>query len=166
LINYQSSYLYAEQCDMRSFLQMAQDLRDIPHMKFHMWLKAFMSASYERDELVVLQKPHPLAVTPELFLSREAYELAKAQAQVLPQDRMCIPVDGSLNSKNVNGKEQALWYFREDLFLNNQHGFWHFVHPNYETNPEFSVDRRGEAFYYFHRTFLSRYLVKVVSLDW
>lgn len=65
----------------------------------------------------------------------------------------CVIVDGS--SGVDNGVENNLWYFREDIFLNGDHMFYHHSYPTEEaTNRE---DRRAELFYYFHREALARF---------
>jgi len=138
------------------FLNFAGTLRNYPKLDYNIWLSAFLITSYERDDLVNLPKPHPLALAPEFSLFQEAYDEANKQALRSPNDRSCIQVNGNTQTGVNNGDENALWYFTEDMFLGDQHNFWHLVHGRYEPNTKIVVERRGERFYYLHRSILAR----------
>jgi len=142
--------------ETETFLNFAGNLRNFPTLNYTVWLPAFLFTSYERDDLASLPKPHPLALTPEFFLFQEAYDEANNQALRSQQDRSCIRVNGNRKTGVENGDENELRYFTEDMFLGYQHNFWHLVHGVYEPNKNIVVERRGERFYYFHRSILAR----------
>jgi hypothetical protein len=64
------------------------------------------------------------------------------------------------SSGDANGPENMLWYFREDIMVNAQHWYWHLLYPFGGKHPERRPSRRGELFYYFHKSMLARFVTK------
>jgi hypothetical protein len=69
-------------------LHLAGAIRDYPGMNFHLWLKAFLTVSLERRDLIALRKPNPLELSPEHFLSKDNYRDAVNQAELPPDQRV------------------------------------------------------------------------------
>ncbi|CAL8125681.1 unnamed protein product [Orchesella dallaii] len=74
------------------------------------------------------------------------------------KEEKCIRVDGRVG--HDNGVENRLWYWREDLMLNQHHWYWHQVNP---LNATRHPDRRAELFFFMHRAFLARYNAERLS---
>jgi hypothetical protein len=77
-------------------LNLAGEIRDYPGMNFHLWLKAFLTVSLERRDLITLRKPNPLELSPEHFLSKDNYRDAVNQAE-LPPDQRVIRIHYMIN---------------------------------------------------------------------
>jgi hypothetical protein len=69
-------------------LNLAGEIRDYPGMNFHLWLKAFLTVSLERRDLIALRKPNPLELSPEHFLSKDNYRDAVNQSGLPPDQRV------------------------------------------------------------------------------
>jgi hypothetical protein len=74
--------------DSQEMLNLAGAIRDYPGMNFHLWLKAFLTVSLERRDLIALRKPNPLELSPEHFLSKDNYRDAVKQAGLPPDQRV------------------------------------------------------------------------------
>jgi hypothetical protein len=69
-------------------LNLAGAIRDYPGMNFNLWLKAFLTVSLQRRDLIALKKPNPLELSPEHFLSKDNYRDAVYQAGLPPDQRV------------------------------------------------------------------------------
>ena len=58
--------------------------------------------------------------------------------------------------RRVNSREDALNWFREDIFLNEHHEHWHTVYLEAPSKEQLK-DRQGELFIYMHQQMLARY---------
>lgn len=67
-------------------------------------------------------------------------------------------MDGSVGLDN--GAENKLWYWREDMMVNQHHWYWHQAYP---VNASRHGDRAAELFFFQHREFISRYNAERLS---
>jgi hypothetical protein len=87
------NHSYTAESNSQEMLNLAGEIRDYPGMNFHLWLKAFLTVSLERRDLIASRKPNPLELSPEHFLSKDNYRDAVNQAELPPGQRVRIRYD-------------------------------------------------------------------------
>lgn len=150
-------------------LNMAMKIK--PMMNTKLWYTGLMHACSSRGDMLgnyfILSPWQPL--TPKKITTNNSTGLPLPTAlDAMPDsfvpglvdksrghhhDDECIKLDGNVGKDN--GEENKLWYFREDVMVNSHHWYWHLSWP-LMTRGGGKMDRRGELFYYAHRSFVQR----------
>ncbi|OXA54751.1 Phenoloxidase 3 [Folsomia candida] len=129
-----------------------------PRVNYHLFWNSFMKAIQVRDDFRGAELPLGVEFQPEMFIPSEV------MTQITSTKDDIFLIDESLGKRN--GKENLLFYFREDIGLNSHHQYWHLSHafdskrkctPKDKNVYNCHEDRRGELFWLMHKTILSRY---------